>query len=215
MIPTLGDGFRLRPATHADHSALSFLCLKTGDAGKDATTREDDPDLLGLIFALPYQMLETDLAFIVEDDDGPAGYLFGARDTASFNARLATEWYPQLQRRIAKPSADASAWTGSDWARHIVHHPEFAVPTALADFPSHGHIDLLPHARGRGIGRKMMIFLEQRLVETGSPGLHLQVDPRNADALAFYRRLGFGELRSPDLPEHSVFVAKRLAVATR
>ena len=47
-----------------------MVCLKTGDAGQDATAREDDPQLLGLIFAIPYQVLEPDFAFVI---DGPNG----------------------------------------------------------------------------------------------------------------------------------------------
>ncbi|MER8381979.1 hypothetical protein NKJ87_18460 [Mesorhizobium sp. M0027] len=70
MIVDFGGGFFLRRATAADRAALAAICLKTGDAGKDASGREDDPDLLGLLFTIPYQVLEPELAFIV---DGPSG----------------------------------------------------------------------------------------------------------------------------------------------
>ena len=66
MILDFGDGFFLRQATADDHDALARICLKTGDAGKDATAREDDPGLLGLIYAIPYQVLEPELAFVIE-----------------------------------------------------------------------------------------------------------------------------------------------------
>jgi hypothetical protein len=49
MIINFGDGFFLRYATANDHSALCAVCLKTGDAVKNATWREDDPDLMGQI----------------------------------------------------------------------------------------------------------------------------------------------------------------------
>lgn len=211
----LGGGFSLRPATTQDHAALCLVCLKTGDTGADATEREDDPELLGLIYAVPYQVLEPDLAFAIEDSDGLCGYLFGAADTRAFNRRLAAEWYPALQKRIADPGPDPTRWHGSDWARHLVHHPDFDVPEALAPYPSHGHIDLLPQARGKGIGRRAMAFLEERLAAAGSPGLFLQVDPRNGNALAFYRAIGFEVLADPRLPAHSVYVAKRLGPSDR
>lgn len=206
----LGDGFRLRQATPADHAALRLVCLKTGDSGSDATGREDDPDLLGDIYAVPYQVLEPDFAFVVESPGGVCGYVLGALDTKAFNARLEREWFAPLRERIADPGADRSAWRGSDWARYHIHHPELDVPAPLAPYPSHGHIDLLPVAQGRGIGSKAMDELMARLRAAGSPGMHLQVSPVNRRARRFYVRLGFEVLRSGELPSHSTFMARRL-----
>ena len=204
-----GGGFILRHATAADHPALCMVCLKTGAAGQDATDREDDPELMGLVYALPYQVLEPDFAFVIEGRDGVAGYLFGAPDTRAFNRRLA-EWYPRLQARTRDPGADPARWQGSDWVRRMIHHPQLEIAPALAPFPSHGHIDLLPEARGRGIGKRCMAFLEERLAAAGSTGIFLDVHPANRNALRFYESLGYKALSSSDLPRTSVFVAKRL-----
>ena len=209
MILDLGEGFCLRQATAADHADLATVCLKTGDAGQDATAREDNPQLLGLIYAIPYQVLEPEFAFVVDGPEGICGYVFGALDTPAFNARLAAEWYPRLQERVADPGPDPAHWRGSDWARHLIHHPDLDFPAALAAYPSHGHIDLLPEARGKGIGRRAMAVLEQRLAAAGSSGLFMQLDLRNDNARAFYRAVGFEVLRD-GLPMHSTCMAKRL-----
>ncbi len=205
-----GGGFFLRKATADDHPALCAVCLQTGDAGKDATWREDDPGLMGQIYAVPYQVLEPDLAFAIDSADGVIGYLFGARDTASFNRRLASDWYPALRRRLADPGPDRSAWRGSDWARHAIHHSDLDIPQALRDYPSHGHIDLLPAARGRGIGRRCMTFLEGQLAAKGSTGLFLDVHPDNTGAQRFYRTLGYREVAVDTKPAGSMFMAKHL-----
>jgi GNAT superfamily N-acetyltransferase len=210
MMLDFGEGFFLREARAADHDALAAVCLKTGDAGNDATAREDDPRLLGLIYAIPYQVLEPDLAFVIDGSEGVSGYVLGALDTQVFNARLAKDWYPCLQAEVADPGPGSACWHGSDWARHQIHHPDLGVPDVLAAYPSHGHIDLLPHARGKGIGRRAMTFLEQRLAAAGSPGLLMQVAPRNRDALDFYGAIGFETLRDARLPAHSVYMTKRL-----
>ncbi|WP_274627407.1 GNAT family N-acetyltransferase [Arvimicrobium flavum] len=210
MILDLGDGFFLRRASVQDHAAFCRICLRTGDAGRDATGREDVPDLMGMIYAVPYQVFEPDFAHAIDGPQGVAGYLLGAPDTQSFNARLAAEWYPKLQKRVADPGPDASKWTGSDWARRWIHHPDLTVPAALAAYPSHGHIDLLPEAQGKGIGRKCMAFLEQRLRQAGSTGMYLDVNPRNEKAQKFYRELGFEALRDERLPETSTFMMKSL-----
>jgi len=210
MIIDLGDGFFLRRATSADHPAFCAVCVRTGDAGKDATSREDDPELMGQIYAVPYQVLEPDLAFAIDSPNGVAGYLFGALDTASFNARLASDWYPALRRRVSDPGPDRSAWRGSDWVRHAIHHADLGIPEALAPYPSHGHIDLLPKARGRGIGRRCMSFLEERLAAAGSLGLFLDVHPRNVEAQRFYAALGYAPVPVQTASPMSMFMAKSL-----
>lgn len=209
MIRDFGGGYFLRHATAADHDALSMVCLRTGDAGADATAREDDPALLGLIYAVPYQVLEPDLAFAVDGPAGVCGYLFGALNTGRFNERLAAEWYPKLQERVADPGPDRSRWKGSDWARRLIYHPDFTVPPALGPYPSHAHIDLLPAARGRGIGRDAMGYLSRRLFRMGSRGMHLQVNADNAGGLLFYAALGFEVIRGEGLPDEFVYVGKR------
>jgi ribosomal protein S18 acetylase RimI-like enzyme len=203
------NGFVLRRATEADHAAMCRVCVRTGRAGEDATSREDDPQLMGMIYAVPYQVLEPELAFIVDGPDGVCGYLLGTADTHRFNNGLAKTWYPKLQATIRDPGDDRSSWRGSDWARHAIHHPKFGVFTSLGRYPAHGHIDLLPEARGRGVGTGCMMFLEQALAQTGASGMHLDVHPDNGNAQAFYRKLGFKAVSGADLPDSSLFMAKR------
>ena len=212
MILDFGNGLFLRQATADDHPRLCMICLQTGDAGRDATGREDDPTLMGQIYAVPYQVLEPDFAFVVDGPDGVVGTLFGALDTVALNKHLASDWYPALQRRVADPGPDRRAWRGSDWARHAIHHAQFAVPELLAAYPSHGHIDLLPEARGRGIGRRSIGFLESRLAGAGSRGMFLDVHPQNTGAQSFYKSLGYTYVAASDR-QRSTFMAKSFRVS--
>jgi ribosomal protein S18 acetylase RimI-like enzyme len=200
------ESFRLRPATPADLAALYRVCLRTGDAGKDATHLQDDPDLLGEVFVGPYVMLEPELAFALEGGGRLAGYVLGALDTENFNQRLKSEWLPRLQRLHADPGDDSEQWQGSDWVRHEVHHPFLDVPAVLKPYPSHAHIDLLAEARGHGIGRHLMQTIMEELARLGSRGVHLQVHPRNTAAQAFYSNLGFVALSSSELPGDTLFM---------
>jgi len=57
-----------------------------------------------------------------------------------------------------------------------------------------GFIDdlyLAPEARGRGLGRQVMEFLEAQARALGVHALHLEVGAENARALALYDRSGF------------------------
>jgi ribosomal protein S18 acetylase RimI-like enzyme len=152
-------------------------------------------------------MLEPDLAFTLEGSRGPAGYVLGALDTVRFNQRLKTEWLPRLQMLHADPGEESEHWQGSDWVRRIVHHPFLNVPTVLEPYPSHIHIDLLAEARGQGIGRHLMQTIMEELARYQSPGAHLQVNPKNSAAQAFYHNLGFVPLSSPTLPDDTLFMA--------
>lgn len=210
MVLDFGDGFFLRHATEADDAAICRVCLATGDAGKDAGPREDDPDLLGSIYCLPYRVFEPDLAFVVDSSDGVCGYLFGTPDTMAFNARLEREWYPGLRQRLADPGPDKASWRGSDWARRLIHHPEPVDPHLVAAYPSHGHIDLLAGARGRGIGRTAMRLLMERLRGAGSDGMFLDVDPRNTGARHFYRKLGFSPLPDSGWSQAQRYMVRKL-----
>jgi ribosomal protein S18 acetylase RimI-like enzyme len=203
------ESYRLRAATPDDLPALYHVCLKTGDAGSDATHLQDDLDILGEVFVAPYVMFEPELAFTLEGPHGPAGYVLGALDTRQFNQRLRQEWLPRLQKLHANPGEDPTQWQGSDWVRHAVHHPFLDVPPALTPYPSHVHIDLLAEARGQGIGRHLMQTMMETLARLGSPGLHLQVNPKNAAAQAFYHNLGFVPIASPDLPSDALFMGYR------
>jgi GNAT superfamily N-acetyltransferase len=211
MVLDFGNGFFLRQATGADHPVLRMVCLRTGDAGEDATAREDDPDLIGQIYAVPYQVFVPEFAFVIDSPTGVAGYLFGAPDSAAFYACLTESWYPALQQRVTDPGPVAWRWQGSDWARRRIHHPDLEIPLALTAFPSHGHIDLLPQARGKGIGRQCITFLEGRFAEAGSTGLWLEVHPRNHKALRFYASLGYRPLPALEPSENAIYVVKRFA----
>jgi len=206
----LAANVQLRPATPADFPAFRRICLQTGDAGKDATALHDDPDLIGDFFAVPYAVLEPEHAFAVEDLSGVVGYVLGALDSRAFYDRLEMEWLAPLRRRISDPGGEETAWRGSDWVRRLVHQPYLAVPPVLASYPSHGHIDLLPQAQGKGIGRRGFIHLMRLLGSAGSPGMHVQVHPKNLRAQRFYTALEFNRLDSPDLPADTWFMGHRL-----
>jgi GNAT superfamily N-acetyltransferase len=199
--------YRLRPARRTDLAGLYAVCLKTGDSGQDGTKLHDDPTLLGKFFVGPYVVLEPDLAFTLEGPSGAAGYLLGARDTASFNRRCESEWLKPLRDAVHNPGNDLTTWRDSDWVRRLIHVPDFIFPPVLQAFPAHAHIDLLPEARGHGFGRKMMQFLMARLAARGAKGLHLSVAPSNAGGQAFYQKLGFHHVTAPELPRHTTFMA--------
>jgi ribosomal protein S18 acetylase RimI-like enzyme len=203
----------IRSAAPGDEAAAYFVCLKTGDHGRDAEALyREDPDALGRIFVGPYLRFEPDLSLVLEDDDGVCGYALGALDSRAFYARYEREWRPDLVRRFPAAEGDPERWSPVERAHHAYHHPDYYCPEPYGAYPSHLHIDLLPRAQGQGCGRRLLTRLIDTLRRRGSPGVHLGLSAINTRAYGFYHRLGFHDLaRAGSGAEACIYMGMRLA----
>lgn len=182
----------IRPYQSDDLESLYQICLRTGASGHDATALVEDPLLFGEIFAAPYGVLEPEHAFVLDDGTGRAiGYVLGALDTAAFEARCETTWWPALRQRHPLRS-DATRL--DDLLISLIHDRSRPAAAVLAAYPSHLHIDLLPEAQSGGWGRQMMATVFDALRAAGSRGVHWGVSTSNERAIGFYRHLGHEEL---------------------
>lgn len=185
----------IRNATPEDQAAAYYVCLKTGDHGRDGEPfYKEDPDALGRIFVGPYLALEPNLSLVLEDPRGVCGYAFAALDSRSFYERYERLWRPELCRQFPMPQGEPESWTRAQLVHSWYHRPDYFYPEPYDQFPSHMHIDLLERARGLGFGRKMMQEVMDRLSHLGSPGAHLGVSVQNTQAIGFYKKLGFEQL---------------------
>ena len=186
---------RIRPFQSGDEPALADICLKTADAGADATGIFADDELWAEIFVLPYVARHPDLAFVVETDDGGvAGYIVGTPDTDAFEAWFHDEWWPQFAERWPRPEVEQSRQDGTvlyAYGRRPGREPY------AQDYPAHLHIDLLPELQGQGWGRRLIDTIIAALRERGATGLHLVASADNVGAVAFYPRVGFTPIPSP------------------
>ena len=206
------DTFTIRSVRPDDQAAAYYICLKTGDHGRDGEPfYGDDPDALGRIFVGPYIAFEPELGLILEDERGVCGYAFGALDSRAFYARYESEWRPQLCASFPMPQGDPATWSRAQTVHAWYHEPDYYCPEPYEAYPSHMHIDLLDRAQGLGFGRRMMAEGMDRLRRLGSPGVHLGVSVRNEPAQGFYRKLGFHELiRMGPAAEAVVYMGKAL-----
>lgn len=181
---------RIETAGLHDLAGVYRTCLRSGDAGKDATAMYRDPDLLGHVYAGSYIAHGRGTQLVVVDDEGVAGYLLSTDDTLAFEAWCAAEWWPPLQARYPRLDDDSA---DANMIRHI-HEPERTPDELAQEFPAHLHIDLDERARGSGLGRVLIERLIAELRERGVVGLHLGVDIENPNAIGFYEHLGFREV---------------------
>ena len=178
----------IRPATTADHDAIARICLLTGDAGSDATGKHGDDTMLADVYATPYLYGPRTFALVWDEGEGPAGYVIGTEDTRAFQAWFSATWWSSVaDRHPLRAEADESLLRNAA-------DPERMIVGVLDTHPAHLHIDLLPEAQGRGAGRALIEAACALLTQRGVPGVHLDIDPRNDGARAFYPRVGFANL---------------------
>ena len=140
----------IRPVRAGDLAAVYDIALRTGANGEDATALHADPRLVGHVYAAPYVHFVPECAFVVEDAEAVGGYIVGAPDTRAFEARLETEWWPDLRTQYLDPVPPHETWSADERMAFLIHHP-FRVPSRIAaNYPSHLHINLLPRLQ---IGR--------------------------------------------------------------
>ncbi|XVU27513.1 GNAT family N-acetyltransferase [Actinoplanes sp. CA-054009] len=182
---------KIRAYRPSDLDSVYDICVRTADAGGDARGQNSSDRLVGDIFAAPYVVLEPERAYVLDDGEGTAvGYVLGTKDTADFVKRYRDEWLPATEGRYGDDPRD-QLWLG------LHHNPERMIIPALADYPAHLHIDLLPEWQGKGFGRGLMAAFLDGLRAAGVDRVHLGMNPANTGARVFYDRLGFTELTVP------------------
>ncbi|WP_369141012.1 GNAT family N-acetyltransferase [Modestobacter versicolor] len=179
----------VRPYRPADRAAVYEICVRTGDAGGDATGHFSTDDLLPDLFAGPYVDLQPELAFVLDDGGQVVGYVIGTADTAAFAGLLRAEWLPRLAGRYPRPPDPPRG--REDELVGLLYRPERLLVPELAAHPAHLHVDLLPSHQGAGHGRALIDTFRAAAAAAGAPALHVGVSPDNRRALGFYARLGF------------------------
>jgi ribosomal protein S18 acetylase RimI-like enzyme len=185
----------IRPFEPADEADLVDVCLRTGASGEDASHLYASPTLLADVYATPYARHDPSLALVVENGSRVVGYVLATADTRAFAEWFSGVWWPSVRPDpVAQPDAELVT---------SVDDPQRMLLADVDRYPAHLHIDLLPEAQGRGLGRRLMNEMFDRLRERGVPAVHLALDPANAGAGVFYERLGFVSLLASN-PDGSV-----------
>ena len=188
--------YAIRPFLVGDEGRLAEICVRTGDAGADASGQYSSDSLLPDLFVLPYVTRHPDFAFVVDGPNGVAGYIVAAPDTDAFYEWFRQEWWPSRRTRYA----DATGALDPRDAHFVAHADGLRAGAEehAARYPAHLHIDLLPEAQGSGLGRSLIRILAEKLRASGVTGLYLIASSANTGAVAFYPRVGFEALPSDE-----------------
>ena len=186
---------KLRHYDAGDLNALYAISLATGHEGGDASHLYDDGRLIGHIYSAPYACLEPTLVLVVVDGDDVVGFAAGATDTSSWDDGLERNWWPVLRGQYPEPdAASRAAWTADQRRAFAIHHPERAPRDVVEAYPAHLHLNLLPCAQSRGVGRMLLTAWLQLAAKRGAARIHVGVNRANLRAIRFWSRNGFTDL---------------------
>lgn len=188
---------QLRPflPESSDTDNLYDICLRTADNGEDGSAHCTHPHLVGSYFAVPYAVVNPELVLILQDDEGPCGYVLGTADTRGFAAWFNRTWLPGIRERFGSLAPREDTFDG--WLLDILDR-DMIVPEFAGKYPAHLHIDLLPRAQGKGWGRRMVNAWAALAGKQGATGFHLGVSSANKNAVSFYRHIGLHELAAEE-----------------
>jgi ribosomal protein S18 acetylase RimI-like enzyme len=178
----------IRPYHPSDLTALYRICVRTADAGGDASALFRDHDLPGHQFVTPHVSHDPAHAYVLTRNGVPAGYLVGVRDLTSLIDYVENHYLPVLRVRYPLLAADDDSRDAN--AIRGIHAPHVIYPER-AQYGGNLHINLLPEAQGKGWGARLIDTFLASLRAHGVKGASLGVNTANTRAIAFYEKYGF------------------------
>lgn len=159
------------------------VCLETSEPVGVVPSLGINPDLLGHVYVGPYLVRHPELASMVVDEQGVAGYFMGTNNSLDFWQWCEANWWPALREQY--PLTGRSDWNGK--LIDLLHNPSTAPAEVVRKYPAHFHIDFLPRAQGGGLARRLI----DKFVDAAQVGVHLDVSRENTNAISVYHHLGF------------------------
>jgi len=189
----------VRPYRTADRDDVRDVCFRTGFMGDPVGQQFRDRDAFAHLFCTWYLDHRPDTAWVVDDRGRAVGYLVGSADGGDADGPAHMRdfaWHHGLRRGVlVRPGTARFLWrAGVDLARdrRALHSP---VDTTR--YPADLHVNLLPAARGHGLGAELIRTWTDRLEAAGVPGVHLGTFGENTAAIAFFTAQGFTPVGEP------------------
>jgi GNAT superfamily N-acetyltransferase len=181
----------------ADREAVRDISFMTGLMGEPVGAFWRHRESWADVWTSYYTDREPGSLFVATIGDDVVGYLAGCVDTATMRPTTDERLVAAIRRHwlFFRPG------TAGFLIRAMLDgiRDEGGARGELVDprWPAHLHIDLLPVARGIGLGRALMEPWLRQLSDVGSPGCHLATLSENSRAHAFFERAGFRDHGAP------------------
>ncbi len=206
---------RYRPR---DRRAIRDICVTTAWMGDPAPRRIVDEWIWAEFWTRYFTDRESRHVWVVRDTPASevVGYLTGTADVARVD-----RYVPFLLPGIAARAIRRRLLRRADSRRAIVAilkslvSGELEVPAWIRRrFPATCHIDLLPQARGQGLGARLMHTFLAQMRAIGLPGVHVQSLAANEPVARLNRRAGFTPIHTATLHAFAHIDGQPTAVVT-
>ena len=198
---TAGVALALRPYETRDLEGVRDVCFATGFMGEPVADQFADRDAFAHLFCDWYVLNRPDTCWVLDDGSGRVvGYLLGSPDGPPPPGTVERTLMGRhlLGRALLVRPGTARFFVRVVWDlardRSLLHSP-----VDQHAYPADMHIDLLPEARGQGLGAELVRTWLERLRGLDVPGVHLGTMGENSAAIAFFESRGF-ESAGPAVP---------------
>lgn len=180
----------IRALTAADQRAVGRIAYQTGFFGDSAERYFPCQPLFERLWVGPY-FSGPGLGFVAVLDGQTVGYIVGMSSEAAYTRALGQQ-IAGLWRGLPCPGA---AWQES--VAFLLRMKRYGGPHVdTRQYPAHLHINLLPQARGHGLGAALLQAYLHEIRRRGVRGVYLSTTAENRAALRLYRSFGFEVLAS-------------------
>jgi ribosomal protein S18 acetylase RimI-like enzyme len=188
----------IRQYAAGDREAVQDICYLTGYMGDSAERFWRHKKSFVEAWTSYYIDREPESLYVATRDDVVVGYLTGCVDTSlatktkgSITSLIRRHWL------LFRPGTAGFFWRG---IVDSIRYKNVATDEFIDErWPSHLHINLLPAARGSGLGRALVERWFDQLRQSGSPGCHLGTLVENTRAVVFFEKVGFRRHGEPAL----------------
>jgi ribosomal protein S18 acetylase RimI-like enzyme len=183
----------------ADRAAVRDISHRTGYMGESAESFWRHKESWADLWTSYYTDQEPESLHVATMDDAVVGYLAGCGNTAAMrpNTEELTKTVIRRYRLLFCPGTAGFLYRG---LLDSIRDRERATGDFIDPrWPAHLHIDLLPAARGTGLGAALMERWLRQLREAASPGCYLLTLVENMRALRFFEKSGFRNHGNPTL----------------
>jgi GNAT superfamily N-acetyltransferase len=186
---------RIRPYEPRDREAVRGICLSTAYGGEGEGVIE--PGLFVDLMVRAYTDFDAGVLWVVEREERVVGYLAGGFDDRRFDRIQVWRVVPAA---VARSLGRGLLWRRNLW-RLLVRLPRFLADSRRSgvrdqagnedNCPGHLHINLLPEARRRSVGARLVERFLAEARSRGLPGVRAVVYETNEPGRRFFERLGF------------------------
>lgn len=172
----------IRKMQKSDIPQAEHICLATANEKLKSDEKRKQATLL--LYSRYYTRAALDSCFVLTDEnDCAVGYILCAPSYKKYKK----DFSQNELRALAKISPQAF-FNGISC---ILGNRTYA-----KNYPAHMHIDILPEYQAKGYGGDLLAALFKHLKSNNIPGLMLIVDSQNLNAVKFYKKHGFKEIKA-------------------